>query len=254
MHNDYLLGTNLTAFDGGSLNADFDTIFSRAAEMLNVANPGALGTIFVLFTSNDVTVGGVPGACGFHYSLDVSVAVILQPTATGGCSPFYNPYTGQNILGTPPNAEVCPDGTLDYAVSIMMHELAESATDPSPDSGWLAKSVSAEAGDLCNYVFGPGDYQYCGMADVYGELSNSSVCGSFPWTTQVLEDEKSGKTFNLYGVNGSRFLVQQMWSRQTKSCQLQAQGEDSIFGRTLYLAPCHLYQCLYIYIVRSESL
>lgn len=231
VHNHHWLGTNLTAVDlpAGTLNAEFISIFTSAAEILKVANPAALGNFFVLFTSNDVTVGGVPGACGFHFAQELNVAVIEQPTATGGCSPFFNFYTGQNILGIPPNAKVSPDGTLDYTVSIMMHELAEAATDPYRQTGWLAKSGSSENGDLCNYVFGGGDYQYCGMADVYGELSNSSVCASFPWTTQVLEDEKSGKTFNLFGVNGSRFLVQQMWSRQTKSCQLQAQGENSIY-------------------------
>ena len=247
VHNHHWLGKNLTVVDlpAGNFNAEFLSIFISAAEILNVANPPALGNFFVLFTSNDITVSGVDGACGFHFAQGLNMAVIEQPTVTGGCSPFFNPYTSQKILGTPPNAEVCPDGTLDYTVSIMMHELAEAATDPYSATGWLAKSGSSENGDLCNYVFGPGDYMYCGMADVYGELSNSRVCASWPWTTQVLEDEKTGKTFNLFGVNGSRFLVQQMWSRQTKSCQLQAQGENSILGRTLWLHVICISVCIY---------
>lgn len=104
----------------------------------------------------------------------------------------------------------------------------EAATNPftSTNVAWIVnKTNNSKNGDLCALVFGGGDYLYCDTPDIYGEVSHATYCRSGPYTTQLWRLKVSGVAYNVYGVNGSQFLVQQMRMLASHGCQLQFEGE-----------------------------
>jgi Phosphate-induced protein 1 conserved region len=153
--------------------------------------------IYYMLTSKEVIVddGEFCGVwCGFHESASINLSDAETKTIhyaiTGdpmqcpnSCSAF--------LLGAPyPNE---PSGTADGMSSVLAHELAESATDPNPFSGW-----TPEIGDLCAWTFSPHIYQ-----------------------------TKAGAPYNV-GIGSRVFLIQQIWERVgetgTTHCMLDLTG------------------------------
>ncbi|KAK5671062.1 hypothetical protein QVD99_002823 [Batrachochytrium dendrobatidis] len=73
-------------------------------------------------------------------------------------------------------------------LSVMAHELAEAASDPSNIRAWN-DAAGAENGDMCAYTYG---------------------------TTKT---EPNGSSSNC-GWNGRRFMIQQNWDPETQSCTM----------------------------------
>lgn len=76
-------------------------------------------------------------------------------------------------------------------VSIIAHELAETATDPRPPTGWVA-SNGMENADLC------------------------------AWKYSNVKKTITGQWYNVVGPRGSKYLVQDNWSLRTNSCVNEA--------------------------------
>ena len=99
--------------------------------------------IYLLLPSSDVQVDGLGTQyCGYHQlvtigSTNISMALIGD---TPGCA-----FAAQ----TSPNNNL----EADTMANIMVHEIAESITDPDPYIGWLDASHN-EMGDKCAYNFG----------------------------------------------------------------------------------------------------
>lgn len=94
-----------------------------------------------------------------------------------------------------PNGDVGIDGM----ISVIGHELAELASNPLVNA-WYAGSdpiAPTEIGDLCEGLYGSG--------------------GGGGYIGEVMKDG-SGRTFNMHGVNGRKFLVQWIWSPVLKAC------------------------------------
>lgn len=112
--------------------------------------------------------------------------------------PFAVPgYMGGGGPGAlnPPNGEVGVDGM----ISVIGHELAELASNPLVNAWYAGEDPTAptEIGDLCEGLYGTG--------------------GGGGYIGQVMRD-KGGRSFNLNGRNGRRFLVQWIWSSVLKAC------------------------------------
>lgn len=200
--------------------------------------------IYMLMTSADVTFQQ-GGFCGYHYRMctDGSQApnttfcsninnILLyafmpfpgDDSGNGllnGCN-VYDPY-GPLPLPAPNDAASSVGGALDSYISTMMHEIMEAATDPYIDAWRQNYKENSEAGDLCSYSYGGGDYFYCGLASIYGTYhggTDPAVCQSYPGY-HVLRWTSTGEIFNIFGINGAKFLVQMTWSLANKGCQLQ---------------------------------
>ena len=195
--------------------------------------------IYMLMTSGDVTFQK-NGFCGYHSTMcadsnspcsDINNILLYafmpfpgDDTGNGklkGCS-LYNPY-GPLPLPAPNDAASPVAGALDSYISIMMHEIMETATDPYSDAWRQNNDEDSEAGDLCAYSFGGGDYFYCGLASIYGNYhggTDRAVCQSYPGY-HVLKWPSTGEIFNIFGINGAKFVVQMIWSLANKGCQLQ---------------------------------
>ena len=137
----------------------------------------------------------------------------------------YQPY-GPLPLPAPNDAASPVGGALDSFISVMMHELMEAATDPYVNAWRLNFNENSEAGDLCAYSYGAGDFYYIGLPSVYGDHADCSKshCASYP-DVHVMQWGPTGDIFNIFGIGGSRFLVQKIWSLGNKGCQLQVQGK-----------------------------
>ncbi|CAI5518153.1 unnamed protein product, partial [Closterium sp. Naga37s-1] len=83
---------------------------------------------------------------------------------------------------------------LDAMVSTIAHEIAEAATDPNASSGWFDANGEENA-DKCSYDYGETQT----AQNVYGDDAE----------------------YNLVGLNGMKFMVQQNWDVATDSCVSQ---------------------------------
>ncbi|KAF5727111.1 protein EXORDIUM-like 5 [Tripterygium wilfordii] len=165
--------------------------------------------IYLILTSHDVTVQDFCRAvCGFHYFTFPSMVGYTLPYAWIGNSakqcpevcayPFAVPgYMGGGGPGAlkSPNDDVGIDGM----ISVIAHELAELTTNPLVNAWYAGEDPTAptEIGDLCEGLYGTG--------------------GGGGYIGQVMRDRK-GRTFNMNGRRGRRFLVQWVWSPVLKAC------------------------------------
>ena len=165
--------------------------------------------IYLILTAEDVTMEDFCRAvCGFHYFTFPSKVGYTLPYAWVGNSgkqcpevcayPFAVPgYMGGGGPGhlTPPNGDVGVDGM----VSVIGHELAELSSNPLVNAWYAGEDPTAptEIGDLCEGLYGTG--------------------GGGGYIGSVMKDGE-GRTFNLNGRNGRKFLVQWIWSPVLKAC------------------------------------
>ncbi|OVA03287.1 Phosphate-induced protein 1 [Macleaya cordata] len=165
--------------------------------------------IYLILTSNDVTMQDFCRAvCGFHYFTFPSMVGYTLPYAWVGNSgkqcpevcaypfavPGYMAGGGPSAL-SPPNRDVGVDGM----ISVIGHELAELASNPLVNAWYAGEDPTAptEIGDLCEGLYGTG--------------------GGGGYIGQVMRD-KGGRSFNLNGRRGRKFLVQWIWSPVLKAC------------------------------------
>ncbi|KAJ9178717.1 hypothetical protein P3X46_010577 [Hevea brasiliensis] len=165
--------------------------------------------IYLILTAQDVTVQDFCRAvCGFHYFTFPSMVGYTLPYAWVGNSgkqcpevcaypfaiPGYMAGAGPGAL-KPPNGDVGVDGM----ISVIGHELAELSSNPLVNAWYAGEDPTAptEIGDLCEGLYGTG--------------------GGGGYIGQVMRD-KQGRTFNMNGKRGRRFLVQWVWSPELKAC------------------------------------
>ncbi|KAH9624769.1 hypothetical protein KSS87_022855 [Heliosperma pusillum] len=165
--------------------------------------------IYLILTAVDVTMQDYCRAvCGFHYFTFPSLVGYTLPYAWIGNSgkqcadvcaypfaiPAYMAGSGLTAL-KPPNNDVGVDGM----ISIIGHELAELSSNPLINAWYAGEDPTAptEIGDLCEGLYGTG--------------------GGGGYTGQVMRD-REGKTYNLLGRNGRKFLVQWLWNPILKAC------------------------------------
>ncbi|KAI4314549.1 hypothetical protein L6164_027445 [Bauhinia variegata] len=165
--------------------------------------------IYLILTSQDVMMQDFCRAvCGFHYFTFPSMVGYTLPYAWVGNSgkqcpevcayPFAVPgYMGGGGPGSlsPPNNDVGVDGM----ISVIAHELAELSSNPLVNAWYAGEDPTAptEIGDLCEGLYGTG--------------------GGGGYIGQVMKD-KQGRTFNMNGRRGRRFLLQWIWSPVLKAC------------------------------------
>ncbi|KAK4804309.1 hypothetical protein SAY86_004126 [Trapa natans] len=167
--------------------------------------------IYLILTSEDVTVQDFCRAvCGFHYFTFPSKVGYTLPYAWVGNSgkqcpdfcayPFVIPsYMGTGVSGpqhlVPPNGAAGVDGM----ISVIGHELAEVATNPLVNAWYAGEDPISptEIGDLCEGLYGTG--------------------GGGGYIGQVMRDG-AGRSFNVNGRRGRRFLVQWVWNPELKAC------------------------------------
>ncbi|KAF1002618.1 protein EXORDIUM-like 5 [Apium graveolens] len=165
--------------------------------------------IYLILTADDVTMQDYCRAvCGFHYFTFPSKVGYTLPYAWIGHSikqcpevcayPFAVPgYMGGGGPGAlhPPNGDIGVDGM----ISVIGHELAELSSNPLVNAWYAGEDPTAptEIGDLCEGLYGTG--------------------GGGGYIGQVMKDRK-GRTFNLHGRRGRKFLVQWIWSPVLKAC------------------------------------
>ncbi|XP_059434693.1 protein EXORDIUM-like 5 [Corylus avellana] len=165
--------------------------------------------IYLVLTSQDVVVQDFCRAvCGFHYFTFPSMVGYTIPYAWIGNSakqcpevcaypfaiPGYMAGGGPGAL-LPPNRDIGVDGM----ISVIAHELAEMATNPLVNAWYAGEDPTAptEIGDLCEGLYGTG--------------------GGGGYIGQVMRD-RGGRTYNLNGKWGTRFLVQWIWSPVLQAC------------------------------------
>ncbi|XP_057805889.1 protein EXORDIUM-like 5 [Salvia miltiorrhiza] len=165
--------------------------------------------IYLVLTATDVAMQDFCRAvCGFHYFTFPSMVGYTLPYAWVGNSatqcpdvcaypfavPAYMAGGGPGAL-RPPNADVGVDGM----ISVIAHELAELSSNPLVNAWYAGEDPTAptEIGDLCEGLYGSG--------------------GGGGYIGQVMRDG-GGRTYNLNGRRGRRFLVQWVWSPILKAC------------------------------------
>ncbi|CAI9113473.1 OLC1v1014083C1 [Oldenlandia corymbosa var. corymbosa] len=165
--------------------------------------------IYLILTSVDVTVQDFCRAvCGFHYFTFPSVVGFTVPYAWVGNSgkqcpevcaypfavPGYMAGNGPAAL-KPPNGDVGVDGMM----SVIGHELAEMSSNPLVNAWYAGEDPMAptEIGDLCEGLYGSG--------------------GGGGYIGQVNKD-KEGRTYNVIGRKGRKFLLQWLWSPVLNAC------------------------------------
>ncbi|KAL6211103.1 hypothetical protein ACLB2K_016331 [Fragaria x ananassa] len=165
--------------------------------------------IYLILTSDDVTMQDFCRAvCGFHYFTFPSMVGYTLPYAWIGNSakqcpevcayPFALPaYMGGGGPGalSPPNKDIGVDGM----ISVIGHELAELSSNPLVNAWYAGEDPTAptEIGDLCEGLYGTG--------------------GGGGYIGQVMKD-REGRTFNVNGRKGRKFLLQWIWSPELKAC------------------------------------
>ncbi len=173
-------------------DAEVQTIISNAISDGHLPNDPTNGVYFLL-TAQDVSESNPSlGAfcvqyCGYHSPSNsimtgetIKYAFVGNPAqCSSGCDGNVAVYRDS----TTPNGDVGGDGT----VSIMFHELSESASDPFvtfSDGAW-GDLVTGESGDMCDFVYG---------------------------TTKIA---KNGAHYNET-LNNTNYLIQQMFKVPTK--------------------------------------
>jgi hypothetical protein len=164
---------------------------------------GAPQAQYLVYTPAGVVTCDEPGSCtdteegycAYHSQIKLSgghVATYSDLPYVGECD------SGQAPAGVEGNADA--DGTLDSEI----HELAESATDPAPGSGYT-DGEGYEIGDKCTYPLVSGESEIYG-APLGGSLSEHTA---FDQT-----------------IGGHSYYTQQLWSNApTKTPRPAAPGE-----------------------------
>ena len=218
------------------INGDKDPerIIQKHIKAGNLPADNEQGVYFVL-TASDITFRDNVDYCGYHWSSCASCnstednfIYAFVPWAQNDCINF-----GSNMPGTPPNYAVSPDGAIDSMIDSIMHELLELTVDPYPGMPAWEQNLTenSEAADVCSNNYVAGEWYYCDTPSMYPDfntngpqcsaLRNPFIAGDPP---RSLKDPKTGVDFNLYGVNGSQFLAQKIWSLDNKGCVLQPEG------------------------------
>ncbi|KAG9141759.1 hypothetical protein Leryth_018133 [Lithospermum erythrorhizon] len=164
--------------------------------------------VYLILTSVDVSMQDYCRAvCGFHYFTFPSMVGYTLPYAWVGNSekqcpevcayPFATPGYMKGGPGTlrPPNGDVGVDGM----ISVIAHELAEVSSNPLVNAWYAGEDPTAptEIGDLCEGLYGSG--------------------GGGGYIGQVMRDG-NGRSFNMNGRRGRKFLVQWIWSPILNAC------------------------------------
>lgn len=238
--------------DDGATVKTIDSDIDPLPIVLNNINAGRLpsdieqGVYFVL-TASDISYYNSGNYCGWHDSVCVPVGGTPTNCSSPASNLVYlfvpmpadkfancNIFAPKRIPGTPPNSAVSSSGALDTAINIMMHELLELSADPYPNymPAWLHDPTeNSETADLCAYTFVADEWYYCGLPNVYPDFNYTrgqcsrvrSVQGPAD-PPRSLKDPKSGVVFSQYGIGGSQFMVQRMWSLANKGCVSQPEG------------------------------
>ncbi|GJP29320.1 hypothetical protein CLOM_g4390 [Closterium sp. NIES-68] len=155
--------------------------------------------MYVVLTSADVRLGdssqgfcGPQGYCGWHSTASNGRSELkVIHVGNGGqqcpqyCVPSYNTRSSPNGLPG-----------LDGLINTLAHEMAETATNPLIDNGWFDISTLEEIADKC--------------ARLYGQKGKEVVLSN------------QGYAYNAVGKGGTHFLLQQLWSRQSRQkCVMQ---------------------------------
>lgn len=162
--------------------------------------------VYLVLTSDDVTVEGFCMSCGFHASLSPRKNVHLpygwvgnsETQCPGQCAwPFHQPIYGPQ---TPPLVAPNGDMGIDGMVINIATVVAGASTNPF-NTGYFQGDVAAplEAVSACPGIYGKGAYP------------------GFPG--DLLVDKTTGASFNAYGINGREFLLPAMWDPVTRSCK-----------------------------------
>lgn len=174
------------------------TIASRAL-------PENGNAVYLVLTSDDVTVEGFCMSCGFHTSLSPTKNLLVpyawvgnsEIQCPGQCAwPFHQPIYGpQTPPLVAPNSDMGIDGMIINIASVV----AGAATNPF-NTGYFQGDPAAplEAVSTCPGIYGKGAYP------------------GFP--VELLVDETTGASYNWHGVNGREFLLPAMWDPVTRSC------------------------------------
>lgn len=200
-----------------------DRLYSHGTHLTRLTMQGVIATavkskpftvdhkngIYLVLTATDVTVQDFCRAvCGFHYFTFPSMVGYTLPYAWVGNSgkqcpevcayPFAVPgYMGggEPAALRPPNGDVGVDGM----ISVIGHELAELSSNPLVNAWYAGEDPTAptEIGDLCEGLYGTG--------------------GGGGYIGQVMRDG-GGRTYNLNGRRGRKFLVQWIWNPILKAC------------------------------------
>ncbi|GJP62478.1 hypothetical protein CLOP_g19534 [Closterium sp. NIES-67] len=180
-----------TVYDDYSAGQEFgnNTVWEVISSKIGEGNAFSYDPhgIYLLLTSPDVTVPDYCKVyCGYH-TMDYigSNAVIYSLVGHHGQCP-----DGCGAQNTSPNGNPAIDAT----VSTIAHEIAEAASDPDARSGWYDGNGEENA-DKCSYNAGP---------------------------TKTGRDNSGNEyLYNLVGMKGMRFLIQQNWDRQKNKCATQ---------------------------------
>ena len=169
-----------TVIPVGSKSISSGDITSMVESQVSVLgfNPNA---IYLFLSGNDITVDGDCNQCGWHDALRLpdgrasQYAWVRNPeVCSSQCSPF-------NPGDKTPNH----NWEADSMIATLLHELAESATDPDPMTGFFGWASSdkdgSELADLCSWSFG----------QTY---------------------KTNGYEFNV-AIGGKLYLTQQIWKR-----------------------------------------
>jgi hypothetical protein len=125
-------------------DADIATIVSSYITRTGLKDPNA---IYFVLTSSDVneTSGFCTKYCGWHTSGTLQSSNIKY-SFVGNANRCLSGCAAQTVG---PNGNAGVDGML----SVLMHEMEETLTDPNPSTGW-ADTNGAENGDKCAWTFG----------------------------------------------------------------------------------------------------
>lgn len=199
----YSQGKSLTRI---SIQSVISSAFTRHRPHSRPLRLDAKSGLYLVLTSADVEVEDFCSAvCGFHGFTYPSITGSVLPYAWVGNSrtqcpgicayPFAIPSYMPGVKPfKSPNNNIPVDGM----ISVIGHELAETATDPLSNAWYAGGDPSApnEIADLCEGIYGTG--------------------GGGSYTGQLLQN-KAGATYNLNGLK-SEFLVQWLWSPKLSSC------------------------------------
>lgn len=161
--------------------------------------------VYLVLTSEDVTVEGFCMSCGFHAALLPKKSLLLsyawvgnsETQCPGQCAwPFHQPIYGpQSPPLVAPNGDVGIDGMIINIATV----LAGAVTNPF-NTGYFQGDAGAplEAVSACPGMYGKGSYP--------GYAGN------------LLVDKTTGASYNANGVNGRKYLLPAMWDPSTRSC------------------------------------
>lgn len=201
----YSRGMNLNQTDVEALVINSLTTFDVSARSL-----------YIVVTASDVEVEGFcQETCGQHaylYPSDITGGQMLPYVWVGDaatqcpglcCWPFANVnYTFMEDMPEPllpPSGDVGADGMVMNLATL----IAGAATDPYQNAYYQGDAAApVEAAEACRGIFGNGAY-----AGYPGDL---------------MRDNATGASFNLFGFRGDKFLVPWMWNPSTFACAGQS--------------------------------